>query len=133
MTQERMCCVMSKRKEKFLEFYNSVVGQRGYSAARVREEISRYCHIPEGTFNETVNIKKSNLNPLVVLAFCKTYGFDIDDIYQDEGFVKQKAPFLPTQADMGVVDPELPDEFQGRFFGCFIAVCGRSRGQNLFR
>lgn len=113
---------MAKRKEKFLEFYNSVVGQRGYSAKRVLEEISRYCHIPEGTFNETVNIKKEkNLNPLVVLAFCRTYGFDIDDIFRDESSDKQKSPPLPIKNDVGPVDLELPSAFKGSFYGYFFS------------
>lgn len=115
---------MAKRKGKFLDFYNSVVGQEGYSARRVLDEINGYCHIPEGTFNQTINKNmEKNLNPLVVLAFCKTYGFDIDDIFRDEGSGKQENPSLPTQAGMDVADSELPNRFDlpnsfdGKFFG----------------
>lgn len=115
---------MAKRKGKFLDFYNSVVGQEGYSARRVLDEINGYCHIPEGTFNQTINKNmEKNFNPLVVLAFCKTYGFDIDDIFRDEGSGKQENPSLPTQAGMDVADSELPNRFDlpnsfdGKFFG----------------
>ena len=114
---------MAKRKGRFLDFYNSVVGQEGYSARRVLEEINGYCHIPEGTFNQTVNKNmEKNLNPLVVLAFCKTYGFEVDDIFRDESDEssgKQENPPQPVKNDVAV-DPELPNGFEGRFYGYFF-------------
>ena len=70
----------------------------------------------EITQNSTRSLK-NNLNPLVVLAFCKTFGFDIDEIYRKKSF---NGPSPSIQDNMAAVNPELPYGFQGRFYGYFF-------------
>lgn len=117
MMQERMCCALSREKEKFMEFYYRICGQYDYSATRIHTEISKYCDIPKTTYDNTVDPQRDNLNPLVVLAFCKTFGFDIDEIYRKESF---DGPSPSIQNDMAAVDRELPNGFQGTFYGYFF-------------
>lgn len=117
MMRERTCCALSKEKDKFLEFFNCVYNKYNYSAGRIYTEINKYCDIPKTTFDNTIDSQRENLNTLVVLAFCKTFDFDIDEIYRKESFA---GPSLSIQNDMAAVNPELPDGFQGRFYGYFF-------------
>lgn len=117
MMQERTCCALSREKDKFMAFYYRVCDQYNYSATKIHTEITKYCDIPKTTYDNTIDPQRDNLNPLVVLAFCKTFGFDIDEIYRKESF---DGPSLSIQNEMAAVDPELPNGFEGRFYGYFF-------------
>ena len=106
-----------RRKRNFLKLYNPIRAVN--SESKICEELNKYCHVPQGTLHDTASVKKTSFNTTVALAFCKAYGFDIDDIFRGEGSGKQKSPLQPVRNDAGP-DPELPNGFEGRFYGYFF-------------
>lgn len=130
---------LPEEKQNFLNCFNEVKCKKEYSNKKVLNELKEYYNIPEGTFNNTVSMRYHYLNEMVVIAFCRTYGYDIYDIYRDKKGKKseitgskiteskipeeskkteESATFARTDTDM--VDPELPADFYGTFRGYFF-------------
>lgn len=121
---------LSEEKRTFLTYINKVKKGNDYSNAQLWEKLNEHYDIPIGTFNDTINMQKENLNAKVVIAFCKTYGYDIYDIYRDkteirsiateEGKITERESITPAGTDTDMVDPELPASFYGTFYGYFF-------------
>lgn len=111
--------VLSERKKIFLKWYGEVLN-RGCTLAQIVQDLNEYCYISKSTIEDTVSRKKLNLNPIVLLAFCKKYGYDIDEIYHPEGSGEKECAPLIAQDNTDVVASELPDRFIGTFYGYFF-------------
>lgn len=109
---------MKDEKARFLDFFDEVCARDGLTYREVFERINGHYKIPEGTFRDTIARSKPNLNNMVVIAFCKTFGYDIYQIYLDRA---EEAPPHPVNAVNTAIDPELPDSFYGRFYGYFFS------------
>lgn len=109
---------MKNEKVRFLAFFNEVCAREGLTYQKVFDRLNEHYSIPLGTFKDTIARSKSNLNYMVVIAFCKTFGYDIYQIYRDKA---KDAPSCSARAETSAVDPELPDSFYGRFYGYFFS------------
>ena len=105
---------MNEEKARFLAFFNEVCTREGLTYRRVLERINDHYSIPEGTFKDSIDRSKPNLNCKAVMAFCKTFGYDIYQIYRDRA---ENTLSYPASAGSAAIDPELPDSFYGRFYG----------------
>lgn len=109
---------MNDEKTRFLAFFDEVCAREELTCREVLARMNDHYDIPAGTFNDTIARSKPNLNSRVVIAFCKTFGCDIYQIYLDRA---EDAPPYPGNADSAAIDPELPDSFYGRFYGYFFS------------
>jgi len=113
-----------EEKKIFLDYLNKIKNEKNYSNAKVLEELNKHYDIPLGTFNNTIDTQKPNLNEMVVLAFCKRFGYNIYDIYYDKERKAGKAPEKENTAvvrnNTDTVNPELPAGFYGTFYGYFF-------------
>lgn len=111
--------VAEAQRNRFYAVYREVYNLSEFgSNTRIYNEISRhYPYIPRRTFDDTVSEYRANLNPMVVIAFCKTFGYDLYDIYRDQ---MADSPAGPEHTDAGPIDPNLPERFYGRFYGYFF-------------
>lgn len=107
-----------ERKKRFLALYKQVQKQ-GYTGTRIRELLGGYCPIPRTTFDDIVSLRKLNFNAIIAVAFCRTFGFDIDQILREEDPSGQNNLPIAIQGG-GEVDTCLPNGFMGRFYGYFF-------------
>lgn len=107
-----------RRKRDFLKLYNPV--RAVASEAEICRKMNEYCYIPQGTLHDTADAQKTSFNAAVVLAFCKAYGINVDDIFREECSGSQKHAPSPVGIGAETVDFELPNGFEGRFYGYFI-------------
>lgn len=108
-----------ERKKRFLKLYETV-HEQGYQGTRIREMVNEYCPIPATTFDDMVSRRKLNFNAVIAVAFCRTFGFDIDLILREGEAGEQKRPLLSVQSGGDTVDTRLPKGFEGRFYGYFF-------------
>lgn len=114
---------LPKEKQNFLNYFYEVKNKKDYSNKKVLNELNEYYDISEGTFNNTVSTKYHYLNEMIVIAFCRTYGYDIYDIYRDKKAGESKKTeekHSIARIDTDMVDPELPASFYGTFHGYFF-------------
>lgn len=121
---------LPKEKQNFLNCLYELMREKDYSYAKVLKDLNEHYDIPKSTFDNTLDEDCNNLNAKLVIAFCKTYGYDIYDIYPDKTEKRntaakeskitggESASFAGTDTDM--VDPELPERFYGTFYGYFF-------------
>lgn len=108
-----------EQKNEFLRIYDKVLN-KGYGPSQIAQGINEYCHISQSTIDDTFSRKKHNLNTMVVLAFCRKYGCDIDKIYHSKGTGEMGCAPMTDWNDGETVNSELPNGFLGRFFGYFF-------------
>ena len=93
--------------------------QRGVTYRGGLDRINEHYNIPEGTFKDSITRSKSVLNAKkVVIAFCKTFGYDIYQIYLDKA---EGALSCSVKVENADIDSELPDSFYGCFYGYFFS------------
>ena len=122
---ERETELKFERKHTFLRFYEKQMA-KGHTKAQVRRELHEHYHIPENTFDTTVDRNKLNLNAETVIAFCKLYGYDIYDIYRDEhpdagehtSANNGTPPSIQDSRD--TINSQIPHSFEGKFYGYFL-------------
>lgn len=119
---------LAVEKQLFLERVKEIKSKKNYSYTQMWKEINEHYEIPEGTFDNAVNKNVKYLNPMVVIAFCKTFGYDIYDIYRDKS-EKRSAAAKKSKITEGEgaagdgtvnIDPALPVKFYGTFHGYFF-------------
>lgn len=108
---------MNDAKKQFLTFFDDACKRENLSQAGALERMRQHYPVPGGTFSDTISWSKPNLNANVVIAFCKTFGYDIYQIYVDQA---EGAAPPPMKTD-SAVDPALPDSFYGTFYGYFFS------------
>lgn len=108
---------MDGAKERFLKFFNEACRREHLTQAEALERMQQHYPVPGGTFSNTISQNRPNLNANVVIAFCKTFGYDIYQIYVDQ--TEDAAP--PLMTTDSAVDPTLPDSFYGTFYGYFFS------------
>lgn len=120
---------LPKEKQNFLNCLYELMREKDYSYAKVLKDLNEHYDIPKSTFENTLDEDRNNLNTKLVIAFCRTYGYNIYDIYPDKTEKRSAATkeskitggeiasFAGTDTDM--IDPELPASFYGTFYGYF--------------